>query len=50
MSAKEIARVQTLMNAVFLKIDASDVATLAADHDVISIRTAMAIRQMLLTL
>jgi len=35
--AKEISSVQTLMNAVFLKIDAAQVATLATDPDVVSI-------------
>jgi minor extracellular serine protease Vpr len=34
----EISRVQTVLNAVFLTIDASQVASLAKDPDVVSIR------------
>ena len=37
MFSREIACVQTLMNAVFLKINATEVAALAADPDVVSI-------------
>lgn len=38
-SSKEITCVQTLLNAVFLKVDASEVAALADDPDVVSVHS-----------